>query len=213
MKSSCRFLKVILFFILFPIITSFFYDATQPHLLSISLGDLLAFYGVAFSVLGSFYIYLRDIEEKEENRKNEQEKEQKQKEEQKERQREKRKREIMHGLGVEVVPSSENEKLFYIKLAKEKDLKLHYVYLYDEFFATNLRESYSIPVTFDLFLEEKEAKAQYNITMDNDILDTDGYPKYVQIVCEDVDGNVWVCDFDKNNNSGKMYYPPQVEMV
>ncbi|MCI8336413.1 MAG: hypothetical protein HFI72_04575 [Peptococcaceae bacterium] len=213
MKSSCRFLKTFIFILIFPLIISFLYDTIPCPVLSITLTNLLDFYGAAFSVLGAFYIYLREVEEKEKNRAKEQEKEQKQKEEQKERQREKRKSEIMQGLEVEVVPPTNGKKLFYIKITRKKDLRLHYVYLYDEFFATNLRESYKIPVTFMKKVEEAEPEARYNFTMDEDILDADGYPKYVQIVCKDVDGNAWVCDFNKNNNSGKMYYPPQVEMV
>ena len=50
---------------------------------------------------------------------------------------------------------------------------------------------------------------RFNITMDPDIIDSDGYPKYVQIQCEDKDSNSWNCCYYKIKNCEKVYYYPR----
>ena len=37
-------------------------------------------------------------------------------------------------------------------------------------------------------------------------MDTDGYPKYIQIVCHDIENTGWVCNFDKVDCNGKRFY-------
>lgn len=45
--------------------------------------------------------------------------------------------------------------------------------------------------------------------MDSDIIDTDGYPKYIQLLCDDKDGNAWNGCYYKVKDCDKIYYYPR----
>ncbi len=91
--------------------------------------------------------------------------------------------------------------LFNIKINKMSDKPLCHMYLYDEYISAELKEE--LNVTYG---QTSNKKADVNIS-DDGILEDDGYPKYIQILCEDIDGNCWDCEFDKVNDCGKIYYP------
>ncbi|MDE6111205.1 MAG: hypothetical protein K2F65_04730 [Eubacterium sp.] len=42
--------------------------------------------------------------------------------------------------------------------------------------------------------------------MDNDIIDNDGYPKYILINCEDIDNRMWTYEFKKIRNGQDVFY-------
>ena len=45
--------------------------------------------------------------------------------------------------------------------------------------------------------------------MDSDIIDSDSYPKYIQLLCNDKDGNTWNCCYYKVKDCDKIYYYPR----
>ena len=45
--------------------------------------------------------------------------------------------------------------------------------------------------------------------MDSEILDKDGFPQYVQLLCDDIDGNSWNCCYYKVKDCDKVYYYPR----
>ena len=45
--------------------------------------------------------------------------------------------------------------------------------------------------------------------MDPDIIDRDGYPRYVQLICDDKEGNAWDCCYHKVKDCDKIYYYPR----
>lgn len=51
--------------------------------------------------------------------------------------------------------------------------------------------------------------------MDDAIIDkTDGYPKYMQLLCDDVDKNEWKCEYIKIRDGRKIcYYPDMIEII
>ena len=90
--------------------------------------------------------------------------------------------------------------LFNIKINKMSKDPLCHMYLYDEYISAELKME--LNVTYG---QASNEKADVNIS--DDILEDDGYPKYIQILCEDIEGNCWDCEFDKVNDCGKIYYP------
>ena len=87
---------------------------------------------------------------------------------------------------------------------------LSYLSLYDEFITTIVQNNHTFQVTYNKTTEECEAiKPQFNITMDDRIIDSDGYPKYVQLICNDKEGNAWNCCYYKVKDCDKMYYYPR----
>ncbi|MCR4615692.1 MAG: hypothetical protein K5756_06040 [Clostridiales bacterium] len=51
-------------------------------------------------------------------------------------------------------------------------------------------------------------------TMDSEILDSDGFPKYVQLLCDDSDGNAWSCCYNKLHDCNNIYYyPGDIEII
>ena len=56
--------------------------------------------------------------------------------------------------------------------------------------------------------EEQELQQYANIAIDSEILDRDGYPKYIQIACDDNEGNIWVCEFEKHKIGSETVYRP-----
>lgn len=84
------------------------------------------------------------------------------------------------------------------------------MHFYDEFISTIINDKYSFKTTFNKTIKETEGiNPNYNITMDSEILDNDGFPKYVQLICDDSDGNSWNCCYYKVKDCNKVYYYPR----
>lgn len=163
---------------------------------SLNSGELLTYYGVVFGIFASYYKYSEDRKKAE---------------------REKRVQQTpAFSVALERLP--ENDRLFHISIALIKNVIIRDIYLYDEFLYASLSKDQYIQKTigFSLTKEEKQeiqTPFDLNITMDNEILDVDGYPKYVQIVCDDLEGNSWVCDFSKVVSSNQVLYHPVLTWI
>lgn len=174
-----------IYILAFPILVVAIYLIPCLKRLPISAGELLAYYGVIFGLLGSYYKYSED------RRKEKREKEKK----------------LTPALTVELKRESAEE--FHVSIVSVRDLILRDVYLYDEFLCETMSKGKIIEKSVGFCLNKTECEGKqldYNITMDSEILDKDGYPQYVQIVCDDIEGNSWVCDFNKIDTSGKKVY-------
>ena len=111
---------------------------------------------------------------------------------------------------VEVSFIDKSLDLFKIDINNHSEQPLSYLSFYDEFVATMAQKKYSFQVTYNKTIEEAETiKPQFNITMDSDIIDSDGYPKYIQLLCDDKDGNAWNCCYYKVKDCDKIYYYPR----
>lgn len=154
-------------------------------------GDLLAYYGVIFGLLGSYYKYSED------RRKEKREKEQA----------------LTPFFSVELEKEKECDKQYNISITLLKKQLLRDIGLYDEYLCKTMSVGQSITKTISFSLSSEEEKRlkkknDFNITVDGDIMDTDGYPKYIQIVCDDLEGNGWVCDFIKVKHTNEVKYYP-----
>lgn len=173
-----------IFLFLFPIIVELI--CALPF--GVEGGDLLGYYATTFGLLGSFYIY------RQEKRKSQIE----------------HQRELRPCLIVEITEPDKNG-VFSLSISNLSHNVLTNFYLYDTFLSSTMKEGKNTyEVTYNKTSEETNKLApQFNITMDDDIIGTDGYPKYVQILCDDSDGNTWDCWYQKIDDCGKIYYYPQ----
>ncbi len=173
--------------LIFPIIVGLFYALPLPRIIDIDSGDLLAYYGTVFGIMGSFFLYRSE-----------------RKKEQMERQHE-----VKPIFTVQVKTSEEFTDAFEIQIRKKSEKNFSYFYLYDEFVSEVVQNETLLRVSYNLTSQEVEKRGiDYNITVEDGILDEDGYPKYIQLLCDDVDGNCWNCCFHKVKDLGNIYYYP-----
>lgn len=184
---------ILLALIVFPLIVGGLYALPLPQIINVDSGALLAYYGTAFGILGSFVIYRGEINKK----------------------KGERNQELKPIFYVEAILIDNDLGLFRIDIKNHSENPLTYLYFYDEFVSTLAKKEYSFNVVFNKSFEKKENdKVQFNITMDPDIIDSDGYPKYIQLICDDKDGNAWNSCYYKVNDCGKIFfYPREIEII
>lgn len=188
-KKNRLLLFSIIAIILFPLIIGAVYALPLPQIVAVDCGDLLSFYGTALGIFSSFVIYRQEkIKERKENLKI-----------------------LRPKLTVEV---EKNGEQFLLKVQNYSDGPLMCVYLYDVYVGLVLEKKSEFSVCYcqNTYASIK-LNASYNITMDHEIMDSDGYPKYVQICCDDHEGNMWNCCFDKRSDGQKIFYYPYFEIV
>lgn len=177
----------------FPIVVGVIYGLPLPQIIAVDAGDLLAYYGVAFGLFGSFYKYSED----------------------KRKDNKERLQAAVPAFYVSLRKNTEYHKnVFNIEIELLKEQTISNVYLYDVFIKGILRgtsEDYSIKqaVVFDFDKEyEQELQHFQYVTIDGVILEDDGYPKTIDILCDDAEGNTWVCEFHKKKDGETPVYRP-----
>ena len=194
-KIWVRFLKnnkcLILLFValfLFPIIIGGFYALPLPQFIAVELGDLLAYYATAFGIIGSFITYRHETNKS----------------------KKEKIKEIKPTFVVEVDKVDEESDVFRVNIINRSQQAVTFLHFYDEFISTVVSDKYSLKTTFNKSIEEIESiDIDHNITMDSEIIDADGFPKYVQLLCDDCDGNSWNCCYYKVKDCDKTYYYPR----
>ena len=179
--------------LLFPLIIGFIYWLPLPQIIAVDSGELLAYYGTVFAILGSFVGYRIEMRKKEKEKNNK----------------------LRPFFIVNVNRIDEENGIFEVNVKhKSKDI-LSYLYFYDTFISDEVKEEYTFIVTYLNLLEDIDAKDIYiNVTMDDEIMDNEGYPKYVQLLCNDIEGNLWDCCYYKVKDFDNIYYyPREVEIV
>jgi len=178
--------------LIFPLLVGAIYALPLPQVIAVESGDLLAYYGTSMGILGSFITY------QSERKKADKERAQKMK----------------PIFAVEVCKSQDEQGLFDISITKLSEKPLSYMYLYDEFVSAAVSNKCVFKVMFCQIDANKIQDLDFNVTMDPEIMDNDDYPKYVQILCEDADGNTWNCCYYKVKNGNQIYYYPRdIEML
>lgn len=179
---------LVLFIGIFPLVVGVFYYLPLPRIISIDSGDLLSYYGVAFGILGSFITYRYETDRKEKERD----------------------RELKPIFGVEL--QRDKSGVFNLKIVKHSKREAFCIYLYDKYIQNTIDKA-DLYITFNEDKEKvKSLKNVYgqdgyvNITLETDDMDDDGYPKYIQILCDDVDGRTWNCVYQKAHDEGKKHY-------
>ena len=189
-KKFFRKYKVIiifsLFFLIFPLLLYMIYRLIYCCYPPFEAGVLLSYYGTTFGIFGSFVtFYLTDKKEKET-----------------------RNAEIKPKITVDL--KKEDEKVFKLTVYNRLQTPARNVFLYDEILDSKIEKYTTVYVTYNMPNDEfKKYKEKYkncqNITLDEDIIEN-GYPKYILIDCDDVDGRMWQCEFNKIVNGSKIAY-------
>ena len=189
-KKFFRKYKVIiifsLFFLIFPLLLYMIYRLIYCCYPPSEAGVLLSYYGTTFGIFGSFVtFYLTDKKEKET-----------------------RNAEIKPKITVDL--EKEDEKVFKLTVYNCLQTPARNVFLYDEILDSKIEKYTTVYVTYNMPNDEfNKYKEKYkncqNITLDEDIIEN-GYPKYILIDCDDVDGRMWQCEFNKIVNGSQIAY-------
>lgn len=104
----------------------------------------------------------------------------------------------------------EDEKVFKLTVYNCLQTPARNVFLYDEILDSKIEKYTTVYVTYNMPNDEfNKYKEKYkncqNITLDEDIIEN-GYPKYILIDCDDVDGRMWQCEFNKIVNGSQIAY-------
>lgn len=192
-KSNKYLIILFVLLFLFPIVIGLFYALPFPQIVAVGSGDLLSYYGAFFGIVGSFVTYRIEIAKR----------------------KKERIKEIKPVFIVEVKKINEDIGIFSIDIINRSQKTVAFLYLYDEFISPIINEKYSFKITYNKSIDDiKRINPDYNITMDSEIVDTDGFPKYIQLLCNDSDGNDWNCYYDKIKNCDKVYYfPSDVKII
>lgn len=183
-RKHKRIIGIIIVIIFFPVGIGLIYNIPCRQIVAVEVGDLLAFYGTSFGIFFSFLTY-REEKKKERNA---------------------RENELRPKLLIEVKRLTSSSQ-FNIKIKKLSDSPLQHIYLYTEYVLTELYKENNLKVLYCQTVEEADKyKKQKLIYIFEDILDNDGYPKYIHIMCDDIEGNCWDCCYDKINDCGNIYY-------
>lgn len=176
----------VVIFIIFPAILSIIYKKIYFRTPPLDSGDVLSYYGTTFGIFGSFVtFYLTDKKEKET-----------------------RNAEIKPKITVDL--EKEDEKVFKLSVYNCLQTPARNVFLYDEILDSKIEKYTTVYVTYNMPNDEfNKYKEKYkncqNITLDKDIIEN-GYPKYILIDCDDVDGRMWQCEFNKIVNGSQIAY-------
>ena len=175
-------------FFVFPIIVGLIYCIPVPQIIFIDSGDLLMYYATVFGIAGSFTIYRWEVNLKEKEKI----------------------RNLKPSFVVEVNLYDENKKIFNISITNCSKQRISFLYFYDEFVSEMIREKYSFKVTYNKMQEDVEdIRPDYNIVIGSNLVDKEGYPKSVQLFCDDKLGNTWDCSYYKVKDCNRIYYYPR----
>lgn len=176
----------VVIFIIFPAILSIIYKKIYFRTPPLDSGDVLSYFATTFGIFGSFVtFYLTDKKEKET-----------------------RNAEIKPKITVDL--EKEDEKVFKLTVYNCLQTPARNVFLYDEILDSKIEKYTTVYVTYNMPNDEfNKYKEKYkncqNITLDEDIIEN-GYPKYILIDCDDVDGRMWQCEFNKIVNGCQIAY-------
>ena len=188
LKRNKYFVGLFVVLFMFPIIVGLIYAIPIPQFVAVDSGDLLAYYGTTFGIIGSFITYRHELNKSKKERINE----------------------LKPAFIVDVKKIKKEEDIFNIEIINRSQQTVTFLHFYDEFISTIINDKYSFKTTFNKTIKETEGiNPDYNITMDSEILDNDGFPKYVQLLCDDSDGNSWNCCYCKVKDCDKVYYYPR----
>lgn len=178
----------VVIFIIFPVILSIIYKKIYFRTPPLDSGDVLSYFATTFGIFGSFVtFYLTNKKEKET-----------------------RNAEIKPKITVDL--KKEKEKVFKLTVYNFAENSLKNLFLYDEILCPFIAKELTVYVTYNMSnkefnkYKEKYKDCQFfNITVDDDIIEN-GYPKYILIDCDDVDGKMWQCEFNKIVNGSQIAY-------
>ncbi|MDY2791731.1 MAG: hypothetical protein SOT76_03200 [Eubacteriales bacterium] len=171
--------------LLFPLVIGAIYMIPIPRLIALDARDLLSFYGTALGLLGTYIVYTEG-KKKEQYEKNE-------------------KLRPRIAVGLKLVDTDEG--VFELTVYNNTELPLRSVFLYDIYATVDLGEKEKFYLAFDdARNKEYNGSRMFNVEVGDREIDEDGYPRYIQIFCNDAENRMWECLFDLRSLSGEKYY-------
>lgn len=180
-KKNRTVIKLSVLILVAPLIIGILYALPVKQIIQVESGDLLSYYATAFGIFVSFLLYREEVEKSKKERISE-----------------------LKPCFIVNVTESEKEGIFIVKIIDKTERPLTYLYLYDRFVSVEIDKESSFRVSY--LRDNLEELVDFNITMDDEILDDDGYPKYVQILCDDIDGNMWNSCYFRIKEGMNSYY-------
>lgn len=172
------------FVFILPLVIGFIKSMNLPNIINISSSELLTYYGSAITIIGSVNIVMNKKEKIEKSKYSS----------------------LKPKFIIDITKN--NDDIFVFEIKNQNQLQYSCLYVYDEHIKNVMNDNEIISLTFN-----KKTENVLNIN-NADIIDYDGYPKYFQLCCDDIDGNMWNCVFTKINDAGKVYYyPKSTELV
>ena len=186
-RSHKKELFLFVLLLIFPLVVGMIYAIPIPQIVMVEAGDLLSFYGVAFGLIGSFVVYS----------------------DKKRKEIESRCRELQPKLRTELRLVDEEDGIFEMTVYNDTPQPLQTIFLYDCYAQMNLQCKEIFYVAFQGVREkEYNNKRLFDIDIGEQNLDADGYPKYIQICCDDAEKRMWNCIFDlRRSGNDRFYYP------
>ena len=166
--------------LLFPLVVDLFYHISCKFFY-LEESDLLAFYGVAGGLFFSFLTY--------------------RKEKHKEKESHNGKIKPCFFVDLKLV---EDEGCFELEIIKQKNVFIGDVFIYDKLLDNFLKSGKKYKIDF---YPDNEKRDILNVSSyDKDLIDKDGYPKYILISCCDSDNRMWQGEYIKLSNGQKNMY-------
>lgn len=187
-RHLCKY-EIIAIVLCFPLFIGGIYALPIPQVIAVDVGELLTYYATAFGILGSFMQYRYEVKKR----------------------KKERNKELKPTLEVQVSRNAD-EKTFNIKVKNYSDKILKVFDIYEHLVEENAEKERLFRVGYNL--PEKDVQSLcggvINVEMERNIIGDDGYPKSVMLLCEDIDENMWLCNF---NRVGSYYYPEDFEIL
>lgn len=153
----------------------------------LAIGDLLLYYGTAFSIAASIAIFFVE-QMKEKNRKLQ------------------REREVCPEIAV-MLRRKEKTDVFIVTIKNLSANVLKQFYFFDRYIGEYLKDACSFTCCFDKTTEEaKQSGADHNIVERGDFIDENGYPNSLNVSGTDRDGNHRNYVFNKVKDADNVYY-------
>ena len=176
-------LSIALIIILFPLIVDLFYHIPIDFFY-IEEDTIINFYGVALGIFSSFITYYFEKKKEKENRN----------------------QEIKPHIALNL---DKRENVFVITLHNIGSSIIKDVWIYDVYIDSWLNKSKEYEFSFS---KEKNKENIFYVNLkdyDKNLIDEDGFPKYICISCCDTDERMWLCEYIKIKNNEQMLYMPK----
>ncbi len=187
-----NYLRVLIAIIVFPLIVGAIYALPFPQVIAVDCDDLLSFYGTAGGILSSIWIY---IDEKAHQKK---EKESKNR----------------PNLYVTLDKDISKDK-FTLTIHNLSDCPVRNTYLYEKYLFNILSGNGKMSKNIEIIDSRNKISSDLNADMIIDIksdvfndfeMDNEGYPKFIDLYCEDSDGEFWLCVYKHMSEKENSFY-------
>lgn len=184
-KSKASYIGMVFLLTVFPFALRTIYCEQLAEKVVIEFGNLLTYYGTALGIFFSFVTYRMEERKK----------------------KKERDAKLEPFLSVELSKENDNSKVFLLRITDHTESVLTSFYIYDEFLAETLSSGGDFRLSYNQSGEDaKKLNVAHNITVDSNIVDKDGFPKYIQICCDDIYNDMWNCIYSKTNDCGRIHY-------